>query len=150
MRLSDDDRRLLRRQVAHVRERGRAYLMEASIQHGRVTTWEHSVGVATTALAIASFLRLGVRREQMVRAALLHDYFLYDWHEPGHTAHATMHPVLALRNALQDFELSDVEKNAIAAHMWPLPPGRVPKSREALLVSLADKWCSAVETIARR
>ena len=86
----------------------------------------------------------------MVRAALLHDYFLYDWHEPGHTAHATMHPVLALRNALQDFELSDVEKNAIAAHMWPLPPGRVPKSREALLVSLADKRCSAVETIARR
>lgn len=85
MRLSDDDRRLLRRQVAHVRERGQAYLMEASIQHGRVTTWEHSVGVATTALAIAAFLRL-----------------------------------------------------------------RVPKSREALLVSLADKWCSAVETIARR
>ena len=58
MRLSDDDRRLLRRQVAHVRERGQAYLMEASIQHGRVTTWEHSVGVATTALAIAAFLRL--------------------------------------------------------------------------------------------
>ena len=135
MRLSDDDRRLLRRQVAHVRERGQAYLMEASIQHGRVTTWEHSVGVATTALAIAAFLRLRVRREQMVRAALLHDYFLYDWHEPGHTAHATMHPVLALR---------------IAAHMWPLPPGRGPTSREALLVSLADKWCSAVETIARR
>ena len=31
--------------------------------------------------------------------------------------------------------------------MWPLPPQRVPTSREALLVSLADKYCSLYETL---
>lgn len=148
MRLSDEDRRLLRRQVAHVRERGRVHLMEASIQHGRVTTWDHSVGVATTALAIAAFLRLRVRRDQMVRAALLHDYFLYDWHEKnaGHRFHGFTHPATALKNAQEDFMLTPVEKDIIARHMFPLCP-IPPRCREAWLVCAADKYCALLETL---
>ena len=99
---------------------------------------------------MARALRLRVSERELVRAALLHDYFLYDWHEPGHVGHATQHPVFALRNAREDFDLSPLEENVIASHMWPLPPTRVPRSREAVLVCVADKWCSLAETLLMR
>ena len=106
--------------------------------------------VAHASLAMARALRLCVSERELVRSALLHDYFLYDWHEPGHVGHATQHPVFALRNAHEDFDLSPLEENVIASHMWPLPPTRVPWSREAVLVCVADKWCSLAETLLMR
>lgn len=136
--------------VAELENAARVPLMRESIQHGRVTTWAHCVRVAHCALALSQALHLHVSERELVRSALLHDYFLYDWHEPGHTAHATQHPVFALSNALEDFELTPLEQNAIAAHMWPLPPGRVPASREAWLICAADKWCSLGETLFMR
>lgn len=139
-----------RAQVASLENAARVPVMRACTQHGRVTTWDHCVRVAHASIAAAQALHLRVHEEELVRAALLHDYFLYDWHEPGHTAHATQHPVFALRNAREDFDLSPLEENVIASHMWPLPPGRVPRSREAVLVCLADKWCSLAETLFMR
>lgn len=58
-----------------------------------------------------------------------------------------MHPVFALEKAREDFSLSPLEENAIAAHMWPLPPTRIPASAEAWLICAADKWCSLAETL---
>ena len=48
-----------------------------------------------------------------------------------------------------NFELSDIEKDLIAHHMWPLTPCP-PHHREAWLVCLADKMVSTRETIAGR
>lgn len=140
----------LEAQIAELKDAARVPTMRACIQHGQVTTWEHCVRVARCAVGLAGALRLRVSQRELVRAALLHDYFLYDWHEPDHTRHATMHPVFALENAREDFDLTPLEENAIAAHMWPLPPGRVPRSREAWLICAADKWCSLAETLFMR
>ena len=137
-------------QVAEMENAARVPVMRECIQHGQVTTWQHCVRVARAAVSLGEALHLHVSQRELVRAALLHDYFLYDWHEPGHTKHATMHPVFALQNAREDFELTPLEENAIAAHMWPLPPGRVPASREAWLICAADKWCSLGETLFMR
>ena len=137
-------------QIAEMENAARAPVMRECIQHGQVTTWQHCVRVARAAVSLGEALHLRVSQKELVRAALLHDYFLYDWHEPGHTKHATMHPVFALRNAQEDFDLTPLEENAIAAHMWPLPPGRVPASREAWLICAADKWCSLGETLFMR
>ncbi|WP_321971886.1 HD domain-containing protein [Paratractidigestivibacter sp.] len=137
-------------QVAELENAARVPVMRECIQHGQVTTWAHCVRVARAAVSIAEALHLRVSQRELVRAALLHDYFLYDWHEPNHTKHATMHPVFALENARVDFDLTPLEENAIAAHMWPLPPGRVPASREAWLICAADKWCSLGETLFMR
>ena len=79
---------------------------------------------------------------------MLHDYFLYDWHEKnkGHSLHGFKHPYFALRNASRDFRLNDIEKNVIVRHMFPLTP-IPPKCREAWIVCMADKYCSARETM---
>lgn len=52
-------------------------------QHGAVTTFAHSIRVACLAVWMADRLHLWdkVDLHSLVRAALLHDYFLYDWHD---------------------------------------------------------------------
>lgn len=148
--MSPQTRTALDAQIAEMENAARVPVMRECIQHGQVTTWQHCVRVTRAAVSLGEALHLRVSQKELVRAALLHDYFLYDWHEPGHTKHATMHPVFALRNAQEDFDLTPLEENAIAAHMWPLPPGRVPASREAWLICAADKWCSLGETLFMR
>jgi HD superfamily phosphodiesterase len=52
------------------------------IQHGRVTVYKHSVSVAMMCLMLAHKFNIEVDEASLVRGALLHDYFLYDWHLP--------------------------------------------------------------------
>ena len=102
--------------------------------------------MAKYSLAISEKLeRLGVRckKAELVRGALLHDYFLYDWHNSGREGrlHGFYHPGIALRNAMKEYKLTPREKDIIKKHMWPLtivPP----MCREAWIVTTADKWCS--------
>ena len=83
-----------------------------------------------------------------MRGALLHDYFLYDWHQKdsSHRLHGFRHPKTALGNAQRDYHLNWKEKNIIARHMFPLIPVP-PQCREAWIVCLADKWCALGETV---
>lgn len=132
---------------------GRLGLLRTYIQHGSVTTYDHVCRVAQTAWRWARRSGLPVCESELLRGALLHDYYLYDWHGGPNRLHAVNHPVIAATNACEDFELSLREENIIAAHMWPLPPlpwSRVPQSREAWLVCAADKWCSLAETLLMR
>ncbi|MCR4695653.1 MAG: HD domain-containing protein [Pseudobutyrivibrio sp.] len=123
------------------------------IQHGNMTVYEHSINVAERALRINSFLHAKCNERELVRGALLHDYFLYDWHIDGKDKgnlhpklHGFFHPSTALKNASRDFILTDREKDIIKKHMWPLTVVP-PLCREAWIVTLADKYCSTMETI---
>lgn len=120
-------------------------------QHGRVTVFQHSLAVALMCLKLARALRLRVNERALVRGALLHDYFLYDWHQkdPSHRWHGFTHPARALRNADRDFKLGRIERDMIASHMFPLVP-RLPRCRESVLLCLADKLCALRETLHRR
>ena len=86
----------------------------------------------------------------MVRGALLHDYFLYDWHDKSREnyqrLHGFYHPGIALRNASMEYELTLREKDIIKKHMWPLTVVP-PLCREAWIVTTADKYCSLLETL---
>ena len=53
-------------------------------QHGSVTVFEHSVYVASTSLKLSKKLHIKVNEDTMIKCALLHDYFLYDWHDNDH------------------------------------------------------------------
>ena len=120
-----------------------------AIQHGLTTVYEHSVGVAGASLKLAEFFHLKVNEKALIRGALLHDYFLYDWHikRKGHHFHGFTHPATALRNAEKEYNLGDIERNIISRHMFPLTVVP-PMCREAWLVCLADKYCAVKETFA--
>ena len=119
------------------------------VQHGNMTVNDHSMNVAKYSLAISEKLHIPCEKKDLIRGALLHDYFLYDWHEKnaGHRFHGFTHPGTALKNAQEDFRLTPVEQNIIARHMFPLCP-IPPRCREAWLVCVADKYCALLETVA--
>lgn len=115
-------------------------------QHGGTSVFGHSLGVAYLSLYWAKRLRLHVDERALVRGALLHDYFLYDWHERGHgMLHGVRHPGIALRNAQKEFLLNVIEEDVIARHMFPLGL-TPPQYTESWLVCMADKVCAVLET----
>lgn len=118
------------------------------LQHGNVSVYEHSLGVALACVKLARLLRIKVDERSLVRGALLHDYFLYDWHkkDDGHRWHGFRHGKTAARNAKRDYRLNRLEEYIIARHMFPLTV-LPPKSKEGWMVCLADKWCAAEETV---
>ena len=118
------------------------------IQHANVSTYEHSVSVAKMSLTIAEILRAKVDKISLVRGALLHDFFLYDWHDKTAMprAHAYLHPLIAYDNAKKEFKLNAIEKNIIQAHMFPISIV-MPKYRESWIVVLADKICATREVM---
>ena len=121
------------------------------LQHGKVSVYTHSVRVAVLSLFLAELLRVKVNEEAMMRGALLHDYFLYDWHEKddSHRWHGFSHARAALKNAKKDFQLGEIEQDVIQKHMFPLNL-KPPKYKESVLVCLADKLSALEETIRRR
>lgn len=124
-------------------------------QHGNTNALCHMVAVAWEAYKIA--VRFETKRNirfdlrSIIRGSLLHDLFLYDWHDPnnGHKLHGFSHPYTALKNAEQHFFLNSRERDIILRHMFPFVP-IPPRYRESMLVSYADKVCSAKETMRRK
>lgn len=118
------------------------------IQHANVSTYEHSIGVATMSLTLAAIFRVKVDKVSLVRGALLHDFFLYDWHDKTAMpkAHAYLHPLIAFDNAKKEFKLNAIEKNIIQAHMFPLSIV-MPKYKESWIVVMADKICAMNEIV---
>ncbi|MCR5108604.1 MAG: HD domain-containing protein [Lachnospiraceae bacterium] len=124
--------------------------MKDYTQHGNISTYKHCLRVARKSYDIAHKMNIRINMKEMLKGAILHDYFLYDWHYKGDKLHGYHHPHIALRNALMDFKLTEREKNIIKSHMWPLTLTHIPKCREAFIVCLADKICSLEETVKMR
>lgn len=121
------------------------------MQHGNVSVFDHSVAVACTCIWLADRLRIRVDERALVRGALLHDYFLYDWHVPdkSHRWHGFFHAGKALANASRDFTLGKIERDMIARHMFPLNI-TLPRYRESVILCIADKLCATEETVTSR
>lgn len=121
-----------------------------NVQHGSISVQRHSIDVAKQSLLIAKALKVKVNEKELVRGALLHDYFLYDWHDKERDdyngLHGFYHPGIALKNAMKDYDLTKREQDIIKKHMWPLTPF-IPKYRESWIVTMADKYCSTLETL---
>lgn len=117
-------------------------------QHGVTTIFQHSINVACVSCKIAEKYHLDVDYYALIRGALLHDYFLYDWHvkDRSHRFHGFTHPRRALENADKEFQLTETERNLIYCHMFPLTP-IPPSTKEAWIVCIADKICALSETM---
>lgn len=124
----------------------RVISMKNFIQHGDINCLEHSLYVSYSSYLICR--QLGLDYRAAARGGLLHDFFLYDWHiaKPYKGLHGFIHPSVALKNANHHFCLSDMEKDIILKHMWPLTI-RLPMYREAVVVLLVDKYCATMEIV---
>ena len=126
-------------------------IQKQCLQHGKRTVFEHSLAVALMCLTINEFLHLKLNERRLIRGALLHDYFLYDWHvkDKSHRLHGFRHPYFALENARKEYELDPVLEDMIVKHMFPLIPSP-PKYKESWVLCIADKICASKETILRK
>ncbi|GMO45317.1 MAG: HD domain-containing protein [Termitinemataceae bacterium] len=117
--------------------------------HGTISIFRHSLAVAERAFSMIEDEDSNkIDKKCVVRAALLHDFFLYEWHIPGmrYLVHGWAHPAIAAEKARDVFNISDKEYSCIRTHMWPWTLFHFPKYREGLVISLADKIVAMQET----
>ena len=127
--------------------------MKRYIQHGSISTYEHCVSVTRVSYWLNKRLHLGADEKTLVTGAFLHDFYLYDWHDTGdgsHRLHGYRHADRACDNAVKVFSVNKEIQKIIKCHMWPLNISRLPLTRAALIVCLADKYCSTIETFFMR
>lgn len=160
MGLSETERAHLQGILQKYEEDPRVQEMDQYIQHGCVTTFEHCRNVARVSFWINRRFHLGADETALAVGALLHDFYLYDWHVAGRfqncsglntifKMHGFIHPLLARDNADRCFGLTAKEKNIIRSHMWPLTLFHAPSCREAVIVCIADKYCAVLEALYR-
>lgn len=111
----------------------------------------HSFKVAK--LAIKRALRHKVvDLKAVLVGAILHDYYLYDWRvdKDKKMRHLKDHPYIAIKNAEEDFDIDEDVKKIIKSHMWPINIKDFPSSKEARIVTLADKAVAFEEAMSSK
>lgn len=115
-------------------------------QHYETTCFEHCYMASFYCYIICKKYNLDYK--SATRAAMLHDLFLYDWRkkQPDRKGlHAFTHAKIACENACKIFDLNEKEKSIIKTHMWPVTLS-FPKSKEAFILTLVDKYCALSES----
>lgn len=111
------------------------------VQHKNTTRLMHSLNVAYVSWKLAR--KTGCDARSAARIGMLHDFCLYDFREKTEEAQVFHHPKVAARMSQEHFQITDKEKQAILSHMFPLGP--MPTSKEAWIISFADKMCAVTE-----
>lgn len=139
--------------ILQVSEHSKVKQMQELSHHKVTTTYMHCLNVAECSYLLAKRLHIRIDEESLAMGALLHDFYLYNYraqNEIGGYEHLTKHPGNALKNAQTYFDVTDKVENIIASHMWPMTITKLPKSKEAVLVCIADKVCAFKELALHR
>lgn len=122
--------------------------MKSQRHHLCVTVFEHSLFVSYISFLIARRCCRGrSARMEAARAGFLHDLYRYDPKVRGshEGTQCFAHPEHALANSVRLFPwLSEHERNAIVAHMFPLAR-HLPRYGASWAVTVADKFCAVLE-----
>lgn len=124
--------------------------MKQYVQHGSTSTYDHCINVTSMSFRINRRLHLHADENLLAEMGMLHDFYLYDWHEKddSHRLHGFYHPKKAADNARRIYGVGDQTYRAIECHMWPLTITKVPHGREAWILCLADKISTVAEVFA--
>ena len=144
---------MLNRHLAPLLKHHEVKRMKGFIQHGSVSTYDHCKSVAHASFRLNRALHLHADEKKLVTGAMLHDFYLYDWHHKDggtHDLHGFIHAGRAADNAEKYFHVGKEIQEIIRSHMWPLNLTRLPRTREAWIVCLTDKYCSLKETLFHR
>lgn len=97
--------------------------------HINTSIYDHSLKVAYLCYCYHRKHKCNINIKELVHAALLHDYFLYDRigkstaNRPRNRfVHVFVHPSIAQKNACRKYRLTKAESNAIKRHMFPIIP----------------------------
>jgi uncharacterized protein len=129
------------------------YQSMKNIKHHKYTNaYMHSIRVAY--LCYLHYLKHPDKCDlnTLLRGALLHDYYLYDWHDKGNPKlrHCFVHPRRSYKNAIRDYKnINKKEKDMILHHMWPvtiIPP----HTRYGWLIVRMDKKAAAHDYAIKR
>ena len=154
-------RKLTKEQKAELEEIYQRFLhdkkvmrMEEIQMHRGSSCYIHSFRVAKLCiLKAARYKRYDMQNlKDVLVAAILHDYYLYDWreHREFKKKHGRRHPLVACENAIRDFDIPVEVQNIIKSHMWPLTPHLYPKTKEAKLVNRMDNHIATKEALTFR
>ena len=122
------------------------------IHHHRTTVASHSVRTAIAGLKICLALRkigINVDTRMVVRTALLHDLGMVGRNERYRNNYecCVKHPENSASISKQICpDLDEKSLAAIESHMWPLST-RIPRTKEALVLCMADKVSSVEDLI---
>lgn len=111
--------------------------------HMTIDRLQHVISVAYLAYHIC--LDKGLDAKEAAVAALLHDLFYFDSERGDAPRHPWLrHPAIAWENASPLYPFTELGRDVICRHMWPLTR-RLPETREGRIVCWADKYCAMRE-----
>lgn len=135
--------------ISDILSNGKFLLLKDYPHHNNVTRFDHCIHVAYSCYRKAVKLGYAHIRE-LVRGAVLHDFFLYDYTTERtikkHYLHGVFHPSESLKQAESEFNISDIERNVIKSHMFPLS-FTMPKYLASWLVISYDKYWATYECV---
>ena len=111
-----------------------------NIKHHDTDRFDHSLRVSYYSYLITKALRLNYKAT--ARAGLLHDFFLEENYKEKISKRLDTllkHPKFALETASKYYDLSDLEKDIILSHMYPVTMNP-PKYLESWIVDLDDDF----------
>ena len=75
--MNDEDRILedIKEILKELDEQGRMKYTQRYMQHSDISVYKHCISVAYTSVELAERFSLNVNRKELIRGALLHDYF---------------------------------------------------------------------------
>ena len=113
--------------------------------HHGLSRYDHSLRVAKNTYRLSKKMKLDY--VSATRGALLHDYFTNEeYRNTKGVKKYSMHPVIALNNALREYDLNPIEENVIVSHMYPMGKTK-PNCKESWLVTGVDKSVAIYECV---
>lgn len=145
IKVSEDISQEYLRIVSDILEDAEFSKLALYIQHLRTSRLIHSLNVSYISWKLAR--KFGCDERIAARAGLLHDFFLYKFSDPKPVREfqAFYHPKVAAKNSARRFHITEKERLAILSHMFPLGP--LPSSKEAWIITFADKVCASMELV---
>lgn len=132
--------------VSHILE-DKDFQKLKEVRHHDSNRLAHSLKVSYYSYKVSKILHLDY--EQAACGGLLHDFFIertvnYENPKDKFLLYTTKHPLLALKNAEEHFDITEKEADMIKCHMFPLDI-RIPKYAESWVVNLVDTCVSTFE-----